>query len=134
MATGIVVATLEDLQDHLLTASAMSQPAGIYCSLWIGDPLSGGTEASGTGYAREATTFGAASTAGEVVTSANSAVIDFGTAGTGGWGTVTHFAIYSAITGGTRLATGLLSPARAVADTDPVKFNIGECKIRSTRV
>jgi hypothetical protein len=134
MATGIVTATLEDLQDHLLTASAMSQPAGIFCSLWVGDPLSGGVEVTGTNYARKATTFGAATTAGEVVTSSNSAVIDFATAGTGGWGTVTHFAIYSAITAGTRLATGILSPARAIADTDPVKFNIGECKIRSTRV
>jgi len=134
MATGIVAATLEDLQDHLLLVGAMSQPAGCFCSLWVGDPLGAGAEVTGTSYAREATTFGAASTAGEVVTSANSAVIDFGTAGTGGWGTVTHFAIYSAITVGTRLATGLLSPARAIADTDPVKFNIGECKIRSTRV
>ena len=133
MATGFCTGILEDLHDHLLTASAMSQPAGRYCALWIGDPLGAGSEVTGSGYQRQAVTFGAASTAGEVVTSANSAAIDFGTTGAA-WGTVTHFAIYSAQTSGTMLATGLLDVSRAIASGDPVKFNIGECKLKSTRV
>jgi hypothetical protein len=132
--TGFTTAILEDLHDHVLGVAAMSQPAGQYCALFIGDPLNGGAECTGTDYARESVTFGAAATVGQVITSANSAIIDFGTAGSGGWGTVTHFAIYSAITDGTLLGTGELSEARAIVATDPVKFNIGECKMISTRI
>ena len=133
MANGIVTAILEDLQDHLLLVGAMSQPAAIYCSLWIGDPLGAGAEVTGTAYARENSTFGAATTLGEVVTSANSVAIDFGTAGAGGWGTVTHFALFSAITGGTMLASVELDIPKVIAVGDPVKFNIGECKLTATR-
>jgi hypothetical protein len=132
--TGFTTGILEDLHDHVLRVASMSQPAGTYCALFIGDPLNGGSECSGTDYARVSTTFGAAATVGQVITSANSAAIDFGTAGSGGWGTVTHFAIYSALTSGTLLATGELTTARTISATDPVKFNIGECKIISTRI
>jgi hypothetical protein len=132
--TGFTTAILEDLHDHVLGVASMSQPAGQYCALFIGDPLDGGAECTGTDYARESTTFGAATTAGQVITSANSAAIDFGTAGSGGWGTVTHFAIYSAITDGTLLGTGELDTPRPIVATDPVKFNIGECKMISARI
>lgn len=133
MATGLTAGILEGLQDHVLRVASMSQPAGTYCALFVGDPLSAGVEVTGTGYARESTTFGAAATAGEVITSQNSAEIDFGTTGAA-WGTVTHFAVYSAISGGTLLATGLLSTAREIASGDMVKFNAGDCKVRTTRV
>lgn len=69
----------------------------------------GGTEVAGNGYARQAITFGAASSG---VTS-NTSTHTF-TASGGNWGTVTHFGIFDAPTSGNLLWHGALTTSRTI--------------------
>lgn len=132
MANGFTTGIQEELLDHVLAVGAYTAPAAVYTALFIGDPTDGGTEVSGIDYAREATTFGAASTTLDVSTASNTVAIDYGEAG-GAWGTVTHCAIFDALTVGTMLAAGALTTSRAILSGDPVKFNIGELDVTLTR-
>lgn len=132
MANGFTTDRQEDILDHFLGTASYTMPAAVYTALFIGDPTDGGTEVSGVDYAREATTFAAATTSGDISTASNSAAIDFGTAG-GDWGTVTHTAIYDAITAGNLIAAGALTTSRTIQTGDPVKFNIGELDVTQTR-
>lgn len=133
MANGIVTGIQEDLLDHVLAVSAYTAPTNVYAALYIGDPAGAGTEETGTDYARVEITFGAAASVGEVSTSSNSAAVDFGTAGSGGWGTVDYVAIFDASTAGNMLAAGALTNARTISAGDPVKFNIGELVVTLKR-
>lgn len=88
------------------------------------------TEPVGNGYARVA----AAAAVWNNATDADPSVIDNGTAitlgpPTGSWGTVTHFVIYDAITGGNVVASGALTASRAIDNGDTVTFQIGELNI-----
>lgn len=132
MANGFTTGIQEEILDHVLAVGSYTAPAAVYTALFVGDPAGAGTEVSGVDYAREATTFGAASTVGEVSTASNTAAIDYGEAG-GAWGTVTYFAVYDAITAGNLLAAGPLTTARTIESGDPVKFNIGALDITLTR-
>lgn len=98
-------------------------------------------EPSGNGYARKI--IGATSTSSPVQNFPSSATYDEATdtfsytnnveihfnEATGSWGTITHFAIFTAATGGTMLAYGALtSPIAPVADSVPV-IRIGNLRI-----
>lgn len=94
-----------ELLDHVLKTGAYSVPTNIYVALSTADPLddeSGIAEPSGGSYARVVMNAwdAAASRATE-----NTNKISFPQA-TGNWGTITHWAIYDAITGGNFLAHG----------------------------
>ena len=93
----------------------------------------GGTEASGGSYARVAVASSLANWAG--TQSAGSTVASSGTGGqtsnntaitfptpTAGWGTVTHFAIYDAASGGNLLFWGALTIAKTINQADTVTF------------
>lgn len=96
----------------------------VYMALSTSDPTvdgSGISEPSGNGYARKVltTSYGSSGTAHafsnvtyddltDTATVSNAYEIQFPKA-TGSWGTITHFAIYSASTGGTMLAYGSLT-------------------------
>ena len=58
----------------------------------------------------------------------NAADIDF-TAATGDWGTLTHFALFDAGTGGNLLAYGTLTNAKTVSSGDTVRFAAGELNV-----
>lgn len=110
-----------ELLDHVLKVGAYSVPSNIYVALFVGDPLdtgAGGAEVSGGSYARVVMNSwdAAASRATE-----NTSQINFAEA-TASWGTVTHFAIYDAITGGNFLAHGDLSSSKAIGTGDNVYF------------
>ena len=95
------------------TDTATALPTRYYIGLSTTAPTITGTnvsEPSGSGYARvELTTLGKPS--GGVVT--NSASVDFPES-TASWGTVTHFVIYDALTGGNLLQYGQLSTPRSI--------------------
>lgn len=94
-----------ELMDHIFNA-AYTAVSTVYVALSTADPLDTGAglaEPSGNGYAREAITFGAAAT--RRVT--QSAEVVFNEA-TGAWGTITHWALMDALTGGNMLAHGAL--------------------------
>lgn len=96
------------LLDHTLKNTAYTSPTTVYAALFTSDPSVGSTSenleagilttevsASGTAYARQAVTFGAAS-AGSSTTTAN---VTF-PAATANYGTVTHVAIMDGNTHG----------------------------------
>lgn len=106
---------------------------GTYVALFTAPPGengTGGTEVTGTGYARQAWT--PTYTQGSPTAAANSATISF-TAGSS-WGEVTHAVIMSAQTGGTpRAVLELVDPAdgvtplpKNISSGDDVQFATGE--------
>ncbi len=116
------------LLDHLLGGPDYTRPANVYFALFTAAPAEsgGGTEASGGGYARVAvannnTNFAAASSPGGVGTKLNATMIAFPQA-SGSWGTVTHFGIFDASSGGNLLISGALTTSRAVVSGDTPRF------------
>lgn len=101
---------------------------GRYISLHTADPgNTGADEVSGGSYARKAQ--GAFGNAGSNPTTlSNSADIDFATA-TASWGTVTHFGIWDAVSGGNFLGGYALSASKLVGDTDVARFPSGSLQV-----
>ena len=116
---------IQEVFNHLLKISTWTAPTNLYVALFTSDPgyAGGGTEVSGGSYAR--VQHDAAST--WVKTSAldrqyeNNGAITF-PAATGSWGTITHFGIYDASTGGNYLAGGSLTTAKSVVSSDVLSF------------
>lgn len=109
------------LLDHLLGTAAYTMPT-VYLGLFTATPsdTGGGTEVSGNAYARQASPFSAASAG----SAANSGTITFPTA-TGSWGTITHFALFDAVTAGNMLVYGALTSPRTIGNTDTLIVNPG---------
>ena len=107
---------------HFTGRASTSAPSNVYVSLWTSDPTDAGSgnEVSGTGYARQAITWDAASGG----TIDNAAVTDFPAAGAS-WGTVTHFGIHDAATSGNLLFHGALSASKAIATNDIFRIAAG---------
>jgi len=99
-------------------------PTAVYVGLFSSDPTDAGsgTEVTTTirTAGRPAATFG--SITGNT-SMANSADVDFGSAA--GAATASHFALFSAATGGNLLASGALAESKSVVATTPVKFPTG---------
>lgn len=115
-----------EILDHILGTGSWTMPSTVYLALFTAAPgeAGGGTEVSGSGYARQATAFGAAS--GGVAS--NSAIEAFTAAG-GNWGTITHWALFDASTSGNMLVYGALTASRVVNDGDTISFAIGAVQI-----
>jgi len=111
------------LENALINATlrntTFTSPATVYVGLFTSDPTDAGsgTEVSGGSYAREAMTFGAPSNGASV----NSAAVEFDQA-TGDWGTITHFAIFDALTTGNMLYHGALTASKTIETGDVFKF------------
>lgn len=96
-------------------AATFTPAATLYCALMTTMPTAGGggTEVSGSGYARIAktanTTNFPTSTAASI---SNATMIDFGTPTGGGWGSIAGAAWYDASTGGNLISAGPFSSAR----------------------
>lgn len=99
-----------------------TRPTAWFLALFTAAPSDsgGGTEVSGSGYARQAITFGAAS--GPTVS--NTSTHTF-TASGGAWGTVTHYGIFSASSAGTLYWHGALGTSRTVADGESLTVAAG---------
>lgn len=111
--------------EHVLGGAALSQPTP-YVGLFTAAPSDsgGGTEVTGGSYARVAT--GAFSaTSG---TADNDADIEFPEA-TASWGTITHFGIFDAVSGGNLLVHGALDASVAIATGDVFRFNAGDLDV-----
>jgi len=100
-----------ELLDHVFGNSAYSAPASLYVALSTADPTDDGSglnEPVGNGYARVGVTNNLtewpAATGGS---KSNANDVTFPLA-TGAWGTITHFAILDAATGGNLLGSGAL--------------------------
>jgi len=118
--------------DHVFGGTTYSAPSTLYFALSTADPTEDGSsiaEPSGNNYARAAVTnnktnWGTAS--GGIVS--NAADITFNTA-SGSWGTITHFAVFDASSGGNMLIYGSLTESKTIGTGDTPKFNIGDVSI-----
>jgi len=121
------------LNDHVLGGGDYTRPGTVYVALFTAAPSDsgGGTEATGGSYARASVTNNSTNwpgaTSGTGVKS-NGTAITFTTA-TGDWGTVTHFAIFDAASGGNMLYWGALTASRTVLNGDTFQFAIGALTI-----
>ena len=102
----------------LLTTNSATRPTAWYVGLFTAAPsdTGGGTEVSGNGYARKAT--GTMTITGTTTTATNAAAIEFDPASGGNWGTLTHAAIFDALTTGNMLAWAPLTTSRTINDGD----------------
>lgn len=102
----------------LFTNNSATRPTAWFVGLFTAAPsdTGGGTEVSGSGYARKAT--GTITVSGTATTATNAAAIEFDPASGGNWGTITHAAIFDASTGGNMLAWAQLTTARTINDGD----------------
>jgi hypothetical protein len=121
-----------ELLDHVWGNSAYTAPATLYVALSTTTPADDGTnftEPSGNAYARVAVTNNTTNwpnAAGGA--KANGTAITFPTA-TGSWGTVTHFGIFDASSGGNCLGTGALSVSKTITSGDTAAFSAGDLDI-----
>jgi hypothetical protein len=119
------------VMDHILGGSDYTRLANVYLALYTTAPTEngGGVEVSGNGYTRVAITNNSTNwpaSAGGSKT--NGAAFTFPVA-TGSWGTVTHWAIMSASTGGSILFFGALSSSKTIANTDTLTFGVSSITI-----
>lgn len=114
----------DQVMKWLLSTTSITRPTTWYVALYTATPsdTGGGTELSGSGYARQSITFTISGT--NPTQAANSAQIDFPTA-SGSWGTVTHAAIFDASTSGNMLWWGALTASKAVASGDVFRIASG---------
>jgi len=115
-----------EILDHILGTGAYTMPTTVYVGLSTGsfNDDNSGTELSGSGYARQSIAFNAASSG----TADNSGAVDF-PAATGSWGTVSHFGLFDASTGGNLLIHGALTASKAVATGDILRIAAGDMDI-----
>ncbi|MFH1845180.1 MAG: hypothetical protein ABIF77_18495 [bacterium] len=118
---------------------AFTPPAAVYIALYTADPTDAdtGTEVSGSGYARAqvnpngggAPEFNLAITDGTGKMVTNAGDIEF-PAATAAWGTVTHFGVKDAATGGNLLHHGALDQAQTVNSGGIFRIAAGDLKLR----
>ncbi len=118
-----------EILDHLFGKDSYTPPT-IYVGLSTADPSDDATglaEPSGNAYVRVATsgTDWNATSSG-IIDNANE--ITFGQA-SGTWGTLTHFALFDAASGGNMLAHGSLSISKTISSGDTAKFSAGDLDI-----
>ena len=121
--------------DQLFRGQTAPTTSTLYVALLTAAPSDsgGGTEVSGGSYARVAVTSSLANWAGTQSTgsttassgtggqTSNNVAITFPTP-SAGWGTVTHFGIYDASTGGNLLFYGALTISKTINQSDTVTF------------
>ena len=110
--------------DHIVGKTSFTLPTA-YVALFSAAPTDagGGTELSGSGYAR-VTTAGSDWDAAAAGAIANAAILTFPTA-TANWAQATHFGIYDAATVGNLLGWAALTTAKTVLDTETARFPVG---------
>lgn len=115
-----------EILDHILGTGAYTMPSSVYVGLATASFAddNSGTELSGSGYARVSATFNAAASG----SADNDAAIEF-SAATGSWGTVSHFGLFDASTGGNLLIHGAFTTAKTIATGDILKISAGDLDI-----
>lgn len=114
------------LVDHSLGTTTYTKPTSVYVALYTTDPgdTDAGTEVSGSGYARQVATWGAA-----VNGAASNATQLVFTASGGSFGTITHIGIRDASSAGNLLYYGTLTVPRTITDGESLVFDIGNITV-----
>ena len=108
-----------------LTAGSPTRPTAWYLGLFTAAPgeTGGGTEVSGGSYARQSAAF---TVTGD--TASNTAAVEWPTA-TANWGTITHVAVFDAVTGGNMLVYAALTTSKSVSTGDVIRIPAGDLDI-----
>ena len=116
----------------LFTGDSATRPTAWYVGLFTAAPsdTGGGTEVSGSAYARKAT--GTITVSGTATTATNAAAIEFAAASGGNWGTITHAAVFDALSGGNMLAWAPLATSRTINDGDVFRIPASSLTITLT--
>jgi len=118
-----------EVLDHVFGKGSYAPPT-IYVALSTADPTDDGSgiaEPSGNGYSRvqtQASDWNAASSGS--LDNANDITLP---EATGNWGTISHFALFDAASGGNMLAHGALSESKSVGTGDTAKFASGDLDV-----
>lgn len=112
--------------NHLFRNVALPSPGSVRVALFTAAPTdaAGGTEVSGSGYARQPVTFGAPTADSGKMKISNSAAVTFTAAG-GGIGPVVAVGVFDAATGGNLLAWSPITSA-TIGDGDSINFATGQ--------
>ena len=102
-----------------------ARPTAWYLGLFTAAPgeAGGGTELSGSGYARQSITFTVSGN-----NASNNAAIEFPTA-SGSWGTITHVAVFDASTSGNMIAYASLTASKTIDTGDVLRVPTGDLDI-----
>jgi hypothetical protein len=115
----------EDKVNELLVGKTAFATPTAYVALYTAAPSDsgGGTEVTGGSYARKSTAGAdwAASSGGSIQ---NANAITFATA-TASWGTVTHFGVFDALSGGNLLFWAALTTPKTIGSGDTASFAAG---------
>jgi len=119
----------DEILDHLFGKGAYTPPT-IYVGLSTANPVDSGgglAEPSGNSYARKVTAEGDwnAASSGAID---NANAIEFAEA-SGAWGTITHFALFDALSGDNMLAYGILAQPKPIDDGDTARFAAGDLDV-----
>lgn len=110
---------------HVFGGTAYSAPSTLYLALYTTAPTDtgGGTELSGSGYARQTVAFTVTND-----TASNTSAIEFPTA-TGSWGTIVAVGVFDQLTSGNLLAYGNLTASKTIASGDVFRVPAGDLDI-----
>jgi hypothetical protein len=115
--------------DHIFGKDSYTPPA-IYVGLSTADPLDDASDLAepiGNGYARIATSTSDWNIASDgMINNANELIFS---EATGNWGTITHFVLFDAETGGNMLCHGMLSQSRTIVSGDRARFAAGDLNV-----
>lgn len=125
---GISTYLAHKVLDHILRGETYTPPTTCYVALYTSNPGDddSGNEVSGNGYQRVPVTFNAA--ANRRATNSND--VEFPEP-TGNWGTITHFGIKDASTGGNLLFYGSLSAPVILGPGQQLIFRAGDIVIEA---
>lgn len=110
---------------HVFGGTAYTAPATLYLALYTVAPTDtgGGTECSGTSYARQTVAFTVTND-----TASNTSAVEFPTAGSS-WGTIVAVGILDQSTSGNLLAYGNLTTSKTIASGDVFRVPAGDLDI-----
>ena len=110
---------------HVFGGTAYTAPTTLYLALYTTAPTDtgGGTELSGSGYARQTAAFTVTND-----TASNTSAIEFPTA-TGSWGTIVAVGVFDQLTSGNLLAYGNLTASKTIASGDVFRVPAGDLDI-----
>ena len=116
--------------DHITARTAYTAPSAVYLGLSTGDFTdtgSGSSELTGNNYSRVSVAFDAAASGATQNTSA----IDFAAA-SGNWGTVSHWALFDAASGGNALIVGAFSASKTIETNDVLRIAAGDLDLTAS--
>lgn len=110
---------------HVFGGTAYTAPSTLYLALYTVAPTDtgGGTEVSGTAYARQTVAFTVTTD-----TASNTSAVEFPTAGSS-WGTIVAVGVFDQLTSGNLLAYGNLTASKTIASGDVFRVPAGDLDI-----